>query len=81
MILTKSYAAAVVAVASLHTAAAAEIDMTNVASSEEYLSGKVHAQSMAAKTVSLVSSAPESPIYLFFETAQNTDILSGTMEL
>lgn len=55
MVLTKSYAAAVVAVASLHTAAAAEIDMTNVASSEEYLSGKVHAQSMAAKTVSLFS--------------------------
>lgn len=55
MVLSRSYAAALVAVASLHVAAGAEIDMTYVASSEEYLSGKVHAQSMAAKTVSLVS--------------------------
>ena len=55
MVRTQSYAAAFVAVASLHTAAGAEIaeiDMTHVASSQEYLSGKVHAQSMAAKTVS-----------------------------
>lgn len=54
MVPTQSYAAALVAVASLHTAAAAEIDMTHVASSEEYLSGKVHAQSMAAKNVRLL---------------------------
>lgn len=53
MVRTQSYAAAFVAAASLRAAAGAEIDMTHVASSEEYLSGKVHAQSMAAKTVSL----------------------------
>lgn len=53
MVRTHSYAAAFVAAASLRTAAGAEIYMTHVASSEEYLSGKVHAQSMAAKTVSL----------------------------
>lgn len=50
---TQSFAAAFVAAASLRAAAGAEIDMTHVASSEEYLSGKVHAQSMAAKNVSL----------------------------
>lgn len=53
MVRTQSYAAAFVAAASMRTAAGAEIDMTHVASSEEYLSGKVHAQSMAAKNVSL----------------------------
>lgn len=53
MVRTQSYAAgAFVAAASLRAAAGAEIDMMHVASSEEYLSGKVHAQSMAAKTVS-----------------------------
>jgi hypothetical protein len=55
MVLSQSYTAALVAVASLHTATAAEIDMTHVASLEEYLSGEVHAQNMAAKTVSLNS--------------------------
>lgn len=55
MVRTQSYAAAFAAAATLRTAAGAEIDMTHVDSSEEYLSGKVHAQSMAAKTVSLLS--------------------------
>lgn len=55
MVRTQSYAAAFAAAASLRMAAGAEIDMTHVASSEEYLSGKVHAQSMAAKTVTLFS--------------------------
>lgn len=53
MVRTQSYAAAFVVAASLRTVAGAEIDMTHIASSEEYLSGKVHAQSMAAKNVSL----------------------------
>ncbi|KAK2604128.1 hypothetical protein N8I77_007083 [Diaporthe amygdali] len=50
MVRTESYAAILAVVASFHTAAGAEIDMTHVASSQEYLSGKVHARSMAAKT-------------------------------
>lgn len=53
MVRTESYAAVLAVVASFHTAAGAEIDMIHVASSQEYLSGKVHARSMAAKTVSL----------------------------
>lgn len=52
MVRTQTYAAAFVAAASLRAAAGAEIDMMHVESSEEYLSGKVHAHSMAAKTVS-----------------------------
>ncbi|KAJ0114111.1 hypothetical protein J7T55_007945 [Diaporthe amygdali] len=50
MVRKQSYAAILAAVVSFHKTAGVEIDMTHVASSQEYLSGKVHARSMAAKT-------------------------------
>lgn len=72
MVRTQSYAAAFVAAASMRAAAGAEIDMTNVASSQEYLSGKVHAQSMAAKNVSLSYKLASSQAHLTWDRHNGT---------